>query len=416
LLSKEFCLLAYKTMSEGAMLGTPMREARSHTDALFELLAPGAIYDRPIPERHRLVFYLGHLEAFDWNQIGRGHLGLSSFHPEFDKLFELGIDPPPGQAAQDKPEDWPSIAEIQNYNSRARARLDQVLAHAPRDIVTMAIEHRQMHAETFAYLLHQLPYDRKRELGLPQSSPTTGQRDHEFVDIRSGVATLGQRAGEFGWDNEFHLHSVYVPAFAISKYKVTNGEYLEFVKQGAGAPHFWVQRDGQWFFHGMFGETPLALDHPVWVTYQEASAYAQWRGLELPTEAQFHRAAYGTPVGEERLYPWGDDAPTAAHGNFDSQAWDPQRVLAHPQGDSAFGVSQLVGNGWEWTSTPFAPFSGFLPAPTYLTYSQNFFDGEHFVMKGGSPRTAAGLLRRSFRNWFRPNYPYVYAGFHLVAN
>ena len=179
---------------------------------------------------------------------------------------------------------------------------------------------------------------------------------------------------------------------------------------------FGWERGGQWFFHGMFAETPLAFDHPVWVTQEQATAYARWRGLFLPSETQFHRAAYGTSRGEERMFPWGGQAPAAAHGNFDSHAWDPQSVFAHSPGDSAFGVSQLVGNGWEWTSTPFQPFAGFAPAPTYLTYSQNFFDGEHFVMKGGSPRTAADLLRRSFRNWFRPNYPYVYAGFHLVAN
>jgi len=402
-------------MPGGARLGTPLREARARTDALFQLLAPGAIYDRPIAERHRLVFYLGHLEAFDWNQIGRACLDLPSFHPEFDKLFEFGIDPPPGQAAQDQANDWPSVAEIESYNRRVRARLDEALSHAPEDIVFMALEHRQMHAETLAYLLHQLPYDRK--LWSPAiEAPSAAFASGALIDIPAGAATLGQRVGELGWDNEFDLHAVYVPAFAMSKYKVTNGEYREFVRQGATPPHFWVERGGQWFFQGMFAETPLPLDWPVWVTQEEASAHARWRGLELPTEAQFHRAAYGTPQGGEHPFPWGDEAPTATHGNFDSHAWEPSSVLAHPRGDSAFGVSQLVGNGWEWTATPFAPFAGFRPAPSYVNYSQNFFDGEHFVMKGGSPRTAAGLLRRSFRNWFRPNYPYVYAGFHLVAN
>ncbi|HME05587.1 MAG TPA: SUMF1/EgtB/PvdO family nonheme iron enzyme [Bryobacteraceae bacterium] len=420
-------------MSEGAMLATSLQGARAETDALFRLLAPDAIYDRPIPERNRLVFYLGHLEAFDWNQIGRVCLDMPSFHPEFDRLFEAGIDPPPGQGPQDQPSDWPSVAEVEQYSQRVRARLDAVLDHAPPGNVQMVLEHRMMHAETFAYLLHQLPYTRKQQVA-PSAIPTGGAEVSagEFIDIPAGIATLGQRAGEFGWDNEFDCHTVYVPAFAIGKHKVTNGEYLEYVRQGAKPPHFWVERGGQWFFHGMFSETPLRLDFPVWVTHREATAYAHWRGLELPTEGQFHRAAYGTlseaasgtlseaasgaPANGERFYPWGNDAPTAAHGNFDSHAWDPQSVLAHSPGDSAFGVSQLIGNGWEWTATPFAPFPGFTPASYYLTYSQNFFDGEHFVLKGGSPRTPAGLLRRSFRNWFRPNYPYVYAGFHLIAN
>ena len=108
--------------------------------------------------------------------------------------------------------------------------------------------------------------------------------------------------------------------------------------------------------------------------------------------------------------------PDARHGNFDAHHWDPVDIDANPLGDSALGVSQLIGNGWEWTSTPFAPFPGFEPFPFYPGYSQNFFDGQHFVLKGGSPRTAACLLRRSFRNWFRPNYPHIYASFRLADN
>ena len=96
--------------------------------------------------------------------------------------------------------------------------------------------------------------------------------------------------------------------------------------------------------------------------------------------------------------------------------FDPLDVDAHPGGDSSFGVSQLVGNGWEWTATKFGPFPGFEPRPFYPGYSRNFFDDEHYVMKGGSPVTAARLLRHSFRNWFRPNYPYVYASFRLAAD
>ena len=103
-------------------------------------------------------------------------------------------------------------------------------------------------------------------------------------------------------------------------------------------------------------------------------------------------------------------------GNFDFHHWDPVDVNATPAGDSASGVSQLVGNGWEWTATKFGPFPGFQPLPFYPGYSQNFFDEEHYVMKGGSPVTAACMLRRSFRNWFRPNYPYVYASFRLVED
>ncbi len=87
---------------------------------------------------------------------------------------------------------------------------------------------------------------------------------------------------------------------------------------------------------------------------------------------------------------------------------------AHPAAASAFGVRDLVGNGWEWTSTVFEPFTGFAPLPSYPEYSAEFFDGDHFVMKGASPVTSRTLVRRGFRNWFRPRYPYVYASFRCV--
>jgi formylglycine-generating enzyme required for sulfatase activity len=397
-----------------ALLG-PIESARARTDELFDLLRPGALYSRPIPERHRLVFYLGHLEAFDWNQLCRQALDIPSFHPEFDRLFEFGIDPPVGKAAEDQPSDWPSEQEVRAYNQRTRGIIDEVLVQAPEQIVRVAIEHRLMHAETLAYLFHNLPYAQKIAVTTDPIHFVEPAAE-AMIAIPGGAATLGQRSGEFGWDNEFDQHTVNVPGFAISKYKVTNGEYLNFVRTGAKPPHFWDQRGGEWFYRGMFAEIPLPLNAPVYVTYAEAIAFARWAGKALPTEPQFHRAAFGTTSGKERAYPWGDTSPEAAHGNFDFHGWDPINVHANPAGDSAFGVSQLVGNGWEWTSMQFGPFPGFQPFPFYPGYSKNFFDEEHYVLKGGSPRTASCFLRRSFRNWFRPDYPYVYASFRLVEN
>ncbi len=402
-------------MSPPNPLQTALEQARAQTDALFGLLRPGSIYERPVAERHRLIFYFGHLEAFDWNQVCRGALEMDSFHSEFDRLFAFGIDPEPGKAPSDQPADWPSIAEVERYRRRVREAIDAAWRRAPRQIVHVAIEHRLMHAETFAYLLHNLPPGHKVAPtgmrpgdGRPAPSPS-------MVEIPGGPALLGRkRHSGFGWDNEFEEHTVDVPPFAISKYKVTNQEYLEFVRTGADPPHFWRQGGDGWYYRAMFGEIPLPMAWPVYVTYRQAAAYTKWRGMSLPTEAQFHRAAFGAPHDEHRSYPWGEDASQA--GNFDFAGWDPVPVDATPGGDSTFGVSQLVGNGWEWTSTVFWPFAGFEPFPFYPGYSADFFDGAHYVSKGASARTARALLRRSFRNWFRPNYPYVYAGFRCVEN
>ena len=145
-----------------------------------------------------------------------------------------------------------------------------------------------------------------------------------------------------------------------------------------------------------------------------AAAYARWAGKKLPTEEQWQRAAYGSAGAEESYYPWGAQDPDASRGNFNFQNWDPTAVNAHPRGKSSFGVQGLLGNGWEWTSTVFAPFPGFQAFPFYRGYSADFFDGKHFVMKGGSSRTASCMLRPSFRNWFQGHYQYVYAGFRCV--
>jgi formylglycine-generating enzyme required for sulfatase activity len=125
--------------------------------------------------------------------------------------------------------------------------------------------------------------------------------------------------------------------------------------------------------------------------------------------------AYAAPDGCERPFPWGAEAPVAGgHGDFGFARVDPTRVGAHPAGRSALGVDEMVGNGWEWTRTPFAPFMGFSPLPFHKSYSTDFFDGRHFVLKGASACTSRCFLRRSFRNWFQPHYQHVYAAVRCV--
>ena len=390
--------------------------ARSITDALFDQAIPDAMYDRPIPERHRILFYVGHLEAFDWNLVGRAALGLGPLSDELDRLFAFGIDPPPGQLPSDQVRDWPTLRRTGEYVRSVRARLDLEIGRAPEETLHMALEHRLMHAETITYLLHNMPYSRRRMRSAPDGFSSRAPFP-KTIEIPDGRATLGQdRGGGFGWDNEFARHTCHVPAFRIDKYKVTNSQYLEFVKAGGPPPPYWSERGGRWFYRGLHSEIPLPADLPVYVSHAQAQAYASWTGRALPTEPQFHRAAYGNPDGGETAYPWGHGVPTARHGNFDFHFHDVLPVTAAPDGDSAFGVSQLVGNGWEWTSTPFQPFDGFTPHPSYPGYSADFFDGTHYVLKGGSPVTAARLLRPSFRNWFRHHYPYAYTTFRTVEN
>lgn len=425
-----------------------LAQARQQSDELFGIVRPEAIYERPIPERHRIIFYVGHLEAFDWNLLGKYVLGLPEFDARLAKLFAFGIDPVDGQLPSDQPADWPSREVVSGYVRRVRETLDAALLQQSFDsphqpllqdgyILHVAIEHRLMHAETLGYMLHRLPLHQKTAPSNLHRVPSRGDVHHQMLSVPEGTATLGLRRAarnQFGWDNEFEEHAVRVPAFSVSKYKVTNGQFLEFVNEGgyrdrslwaegdwqwkeqAGIEHpqFWVRSGSQWLARAMFDEISLALDWPVYVSLAEARAYARGARGSLMTEAQFHRAAYGTPDGTEREFPWGQAVPAPNYGNFDFARWDPAPVNAFPEGESAFRVADLLGNGWEWTSTTFTPFAGFEPFPFYKGYSADFFDGKHYVMKGGSSRTAACMLRPSFRNWFQEHYPYVYAGFRVV--
>jgi ergothioneine biosynthesis protein EgtB len=248
-----------------------------------------------------------------------------------------------------------------------------------------------------------------------------------MVSVPAGATVLGmsRESGRFGWDNEFGEMRVEVPAFEIDRHMVTTGEFRAFIEAGGyREPTWWTAKDwawkeaehiehpagwsqqtgsdqvGAWMLRTMFDEVPLPLDWPAYVSHAEASAYARWAGKTLPSEAQWQRAAHGTPH--------------AMSGNFDFRSWDPQPVDAYPDNVSAFGVEGQFGNGWEWTATVFDALPGFEAFPFYPGYSANFFDGQHYVIKGGSARTAQCMLRPAFRNWFQPHYQYVYAGFRCV--
>jgi len=435
-----------------AQLLDRLSKARRLTDDLFNIVSASALYARPIGERHRIIFYIGHLEAFDWNLFRGRLLSIPAFNPEFDNLFAFGIDPVDGGLPTDEPYHWPPMNQVRAYVESIRSRIDDALLDldspakkssepadfSPNTLLNVAIEHRLMHAETLAYMLHQLPYDSKIAPP-PEAAVAAPPVASRMVDIPSGIATLGlprTEPGAFGWDNEYEAHTIDVPAFAIDNHKVTNRQFLEFLeaggyeareywrsedwqwKESAGIAHpvLWKRTEGGWLYRTMFREIPLRPDWPVYVSHAEASAYAQWANKSLPTEAQWHRAAYGTLGGVETQYPWGNQPPSDLHGNFDFVRWNPTPVGAFPEGATAFGVHDLLGNGWEWTSTVFQPFPGFRPFSFYPGYSANFFDGKHYVMKGGSARTASSMLRRSFRNWFQPHYQYAYAGFRCVTH
>jgi formylglycine-generating enzyme required for sulfatase activity len=391
------------------------------------LVADEAFYDRPIPLRHPFAFYEGHIPAFSFLTLNERSLAEPPLDAGLERLFERGIDPGSlDQAQRHDRSDWPERRAIAEFAARCDERVERALesgpildSRVPRLVRAQAaytiLEHELMHQETLMYILHQLPPERKRRLDFRHEDHAV--QTGAMRAVEAGTATLGADpdAIPFGWDNEFPRMQEHVAAFDITTYPVTNGDWLRFVEQGGPVPFFWTRRDGAWQLRCQFDLIPLPGSWPVYVTHQQARAYAQWSGMRLPTEAEFHRAAFGSPSGDERAFPWGEDSPAPRHGNFGFERFDPEPVDAHADGASAWGIFDLIGNGWEWTATPFAAFPGFEPMASYPQYSADFFDGKHYVMKGASPVTPRDLVRRSFRNWFYDDYPYVYAKFRCVA-
>jgi ergothioneine biosynthesis protein EgtB len=423
---------------------------RERSVALFDMLDESAYYERPIALRNPIVFYEGHLPAFNVIVLIKRGLGRPGVDERLEQLFARGIDPEDEASAhaRGKPSSWPGRDEVLGYARQADALVVDALKHADLEQaghpvldrasgVHVMLEHEAMHQETLLYMWHRLEPARKlARVPLPVSASVPAPAPRS-VHVPAGLATLGAHRHErFGWDNEFDAIVVDVPAFDIDVYNVTNAQYLKFVEAGgyrapalwsdegwrwlseSGVQHpiFWERAGDGWLWRGQFARIPLPPAWPVYVSHAEASAFARWRGGRLPTEAEYHRAAFGTPEGRERDFPWGEAPPNASRGHFDFAGFDPVPVGSRPGGASAWGVEDLVGNGWEWTSTVFEPFPGFTPMSAYPEYSADFFDGRHYVMKGASPVTPRELIRRSFRNWFRSTYPYVYASFRTVSS
>ena len=414
-----------------------LEAAWARTDRIFDLLLPAAWLERPIPLRHPFLFYLGHLPAFAWNQLCRGALGQRSLRPELDDLFARGIDPRDTGPAGSPGARWPEVRLVLDYRDRAREgvrdALDRLPAAESRRLA-LVLEHELMHHETLLYMLQELDHGWKRapsgEAGAhdeaaPEPPPRRPRR------VPAGPARLGARrdALTFGWDNEFPELVVEVPAFDLDDRPVSNGEFLEFVRQGGYErrelwsdeawawlaargerhPHGWRRAGEGWTVRAPFEDVPFerARHWPASVAWVEAAAFARARGRRLLTEAEFQRAAWGEAS---------DDTAPPPCANLGLRRWSFEPVGRPSGAPSPWGVGELVGNGWEWTASTFQPFPGFrADLPDYAGYSADFFDGRHYVLLGASWATDARLARRSFRNWYQPHYPYVFSKFRLAG-
>ncbi|MEJ1934970.1 SUMF1/EgtB/PvdO family nonheme iron enzyme, partial [Nostoc sp. NIES-2111] len=288
------------------------------------------------------------------------------------------------------------------------------------------IQHESQHCEIVRMVL---------ELVNSQQSTVHSQQSivhshvGEMVHIPAGEFEVGNNSMD-ALDNERPAHRIYLDSYWIDRYPVTCGEYQVFIEAGGYQnPEWWSVKGWQWLQTEQVTQ-PLywnsdrlrrgvahrtSNNHPVYgVSWYEAEAYSRFVGKRLPTEAEWEKAAsWETKANRRRIYPWGEDTPTPQHCNYDGFKTTP--VNAYPQGQSAYGLYDTLGNVWEWTASWFDGYQGFASYP-YKGYSQVYFDQKHRVLKGGSWASRPWVLRSSFRNWYYPQVRQIFAGFRCVRD
>ena len=327
----------------------------------------------------------------------------------------------------------------------------------------LVLFHEDMHGEAIAYTRQTLGYPPpKMSMAREPSQNGKGGLLPGDVEIAGGPFMLGAiQDSPFVFDNEKWAHPVEIRPFLIARAPVTNGEFAAFVDDGGYRRRaFWDEESRRWLesggspvleqsFSKFFGrrQAPAAdahaprAEHPVYwrrdggrwlrrvfnewiplgenlpvmhVNWYEAEAYCRWAKRRLPTEAEWEMAAaQESATGRKRLFPWGDEAPSAERANLDGRALGLIEVGALAGGDSAFGCRQMIGNVWEWTATDFAPYPGFVADP-YKEYSQPWF-GAHKVLRGGCWATRSRLIRNTWRNFYTADRNDVWAGLRTCA-
>jgi gamma-glutamyl hercynylcysteine S-oxide synthase len=409
-----------------------LERARGRTLRLTDLDEPTLVTQHD-PLMSPLVWDLAHVGQQEelWLLRGGDPRRPGLLTPEVDSLYDAFKHP---RAERPSLPLLPPV-EARAYDYEVRGRVLDLLEHTPEeDLFTagMVVQHEEQHDETmYATLqLRQGPPVLLARRALPPGRRVQPDR----VFIAGGPFTLGVDASAepFSLDNERPAHSVEVAAFWIGRTPVSNRQWYDFIADGgydrrdlwsargwahrleAGLerPKFWTAGRTRRRF-GVEEEVPE--DEPVQhVCYFEAEAFAAWSGGRLPTEMEWEKACAWDPVtGTRRTWPWGSAPPADELVNLGGAGLRPAPIGAFPEGASAYGAEQMIGDVWEWTSSDFAPWPGFTPM-IYRDYSQPFFGGDYKVLRGGSWAVAPTTIRPSFRNWDYPIRRQIFTGVRLA--
>jgi gamma-glutamyl hercynylcysteine S-oxide synthase len=411
-------------------LATGLEQARGRTLALtdFDDIELTSIHN---PLMGPLVWDLAHIgQQEDLWLLRSGDLARDAVLPaDVDQLYDAFLHPRaerPSLPLLSPVESRRFISEVRGRVLDGLERADDLFPYA------MVVQHEQQHDETML-ATHQLRGGVPL-LGKGSALPAGREASRDSVLVAAGEFVLGVDADDepSSLDNERPAHIVDVAAFRIARFPVSNAQWIEFITAGgyderrwwsdlgwqhrvdAGLerPQFWAA-DGSRRRFGIVEEIPL--DEPVQhIGFYEAEAFASWSGARLPTEVEWEKAcAWDPALGRRRRWPWGDEPLTGERANLGGEALRAAPIGAYPNSASAYGVEQLIGDVWEWTTSRISRWPGFEPM-LYAAYTEPFFGQDLRVLRGGSWATAADAVRPSFRNWDLPIRRQIFSGVRLA--
>ncbi len=445
---ERFALLLFRRVSPGdeppawMPLAAELQRVRRKTHDLVDSLDDDQLTRPALPILSPIAWDLGHIGEFEelWlvrtvDAVRRGEPPTLALEEEYD----AARTPRAERAALELPDRDLLLRRLREVRAAAIERLrEMVLGGHPLlengFVYHMMAQHEAQHHETVLQAIARMDLIYEPATRIPTRRSELPP-DTAMVVVPAGSFPMGTDQDAHAYDNERPAHWVDLPAYWIDTGPVTNGDFLAFIEDGGYENRAWWSEEG-WAWlreedarHPLgwrtsptgweevrFGRMePLVPTRPViHVSWYEADAFARARGKRLPTEAEWEKAAAWDPeLRIARRWPWGDRPPEPRLANLDARTFAPAPIGAHPGGRSFYGCHQMIGDVWEWTSSFFDPYPGFVAFP-YPEYSAIHFGQEYRVLRGGSWATAGIVARNTFRNWDFPQRRQIFAGFRCA--
>ncbi len=410
------------------------QEARQRTVALTEGLAAEDQVIQTMEDVSPTKWHLAHTTWFFETFLLVPHLsGYRLHHERYPYLFNSYYVQAGARHCRDQRGHLsrPTVEEVLAYRRHVDEAMERLMGRGQATpevltLVELGVNHEEQHQELLLTdLKHVFSVNPLRPAYRPGEGGSGGRGTEgvpplRWVEIPEGVHRIGWEGSGFAFDNEGPPHRRFLEAARIADRLVTNGEFLEFVRDGGygrpelwmsegwatvslhrwEAPFYWEKREGEWWTYTLAGMRPVEPAEPVChVSWYEADAFARWAGGRLPLEEEWEVVARDRPI----------------RGNFVESGRFHPRSLG--EGARAAEVpAQLYGDVWEWTASPYSPYPGFRPAPGAVGEYNGKFMVNQFVLKGGSCATSLQHIRPTYRNFFHPDKSWQFTGFRLARD